>query len=40
MKLNINQNGELVILELPDKQGRDHVLEFAASTIDPSHFAY
>ena len=40
MKLNINQNGERVILELPDKKGRDHVLEFAASTIDPSHFAY
>ena len=40
MELNINQNGELIIMELPDKEGQEHVLEFVASTIDPSYFAY
>lgn len=40
MELNINQNGELIIMELPDKEGQTHVLEFVASTIDPSYFAY
>lgn len=40
MKLNINQNGELIILDLPDKKGKSHVLEFAASTVNSSNYKY
>lgn len=39
MEWNINQNGEVVISQLPDKGEYEHVLEFIASTIDPNFYA-
>lgn len=36
MEWNINQNGEVVITQLPEKGEYSHVLEFIASTVNPS----